>query len=107
MRLSVIVTPRARIEFYNDALWWAENRSINQASRWLDGFEQAIKLLAETADSYPLARENDDFPFDIRQMNYGIGSKPTHRAVFEIRDEKVIVHGIRHLSRRELTPDDL
>lgn len=107
MKFSVSVTPKARIEFYNDARWWAENRSLDQATRWLDGLEQAIKLLADTADSYPLARENDDFPFDLRQMNYGIGSKPTHRAVFEIRDEKVIVHGIRHLARRELTTDDL
>jgi hypothetical protein len=38
---------------------------------------------------------------------YGLHTKPTHRAVFEIRGQHVVIHGIRHLSRRDLTPEDL
>ncbi len=107
MTYRVIVTPQARSEFYHDALWWAEYHSVEQAQRWLDGFERVIKSLANNPEKYSVARENDDFPFDLRQLNYGLGGKPTHRAVFEIRDDEVIVHGIRHLARRGLTPDDL
>jgi hypothetical protein len=102
----VIVTPKARIELYNDAIWWAENRSADQAARWLDGFEQAIDSLAKDAAKYPLARENDEFAIELRQMPYGVGKRPTHRAVFEIHGREVIVHGIRHLARRDLTPED-
>ena len=107
MTYRVFVTPRAHIEFYNDALWWAEHHSVDQAMRWLDGFEQAIKSLTKKPDKYPFAWENDDFSYDLRQLTYGLSSKPTHRAVFEIRGGEVIVHGIRHLARRDLTPDDL
>ena len=107
MKYQVIVTARARTEFYKDALWWAEHRSLDQARRWLDGFEQALKSLSDSAEGFPAARENEDFPFDLRQLNYGLGGRPTHRAVFEIRGEVVIVHGIRHLSRDKLTPEDI
>jgi len=107
MTYHVVVTPRARIEFYNDAIWWAEHRDVDQAKLWLAGFEQAINSLANRPGRCPAARENEELPFDLRQLTYGIGSKPTHRAVFEIRGEEVIIHGIRHLARRDLTPDDL
>jgi len=107
MTYRVVVTPRARIEFYNDALWWAEHRSVDQAKRWLNGFERAIKSLVEHPDRYPVAWENEELSLDLRQLTYGFGNKPTHRAVFEIRGDKVIVHGIRHLARRDLTADDL
>ena len=103
----VILTPKARIELYNDAVWWAENRSVEQARHWLDGFERAIEGLAKDPQVHPLARENAAFPFELRQFSYGLRSKPTHRAVFEIRGRDVIVHGVRHLARQDLTPEDL
>jgi hypothetical protein len=43
----------------------------------------------------------------LRELLYGVRSKPTHRAVFELRNDEVIVHSIRHLAQRDLTPQDL
>ena len=40
-------------------------------------------------------------------MNFGLGSKLTHRALFVIRPDMVYVIAIRHLAQRSLRPDDL
>lgn len=106
MTYRVILTPNASQELYDDAIWWAEHRDPDQATRWLTGFEQALKSLANDPENHPLARENAEFPFELRQMLYGLSKNPTHRAVFEIRGQDVIVHGIRHLARRDLAPDN-
>ncbi|MBW3539204.1 MAG: type II toxin-antitoxin system RelE/ParE family toxin [Planctomycetes bacterium] len=92
---------------YEAALWWAEHRDRDQAARWLDGFEREIESLADEPEKCGVAREDDDFPFTLRQLLYGLRRQKTHRAVFEIRGDEVIVHGIRHLAQRDLTPDDL
>lgn len=107
MTYRVILTPNARQELYDDAIWWAEHRDADQAARWLDGFELTLRTLAENPEKHPLASENDVFPVELRQMHYGLSKRPTHRTVYEIRGDEVIVHGIRHLARHDLTQDDL
>jgi plasmid stabilization system protein ParE len=89
------------------AVWWSENRSADQAIRWLDGFEKALATLADKPERCVIARESDAFATAIRELHYGLRGKPTHRAVFEIRDDEVIVHSVRHFAQRDLTPDDL
>lgn len=103
----VVVTPKARIELYNAAIWWAENRDADQATRWLEGIEAAIDALRQNPEQYPAARENDDLPVQLRQQTFGLGKKPTHRIVFEIRVDELIVHAVRHLARDDLTREDL
>ncbi len=107
MNYRVNITSRAEAELYEAAVWWAENRSPDQAVRWLDGFERAIASLAENPQKHTLAREDRDFPFTLHQLLYGLGTKPTHRALFRIRDNEVIIYGIRHLAQRDVTPEDL
>lgn len=106
MTYQVTLLPRAKLQLYDSALWWAEHRSTEQASRWLDGFEAALQLLADNPERWPLAPEVDAVPFEIHEMTYGLGRRRTHRAVFEIREQKVIVYAIRHLAQDALTPDD-
>lgn len=77
-----------------------------QAIRWLDEFEAALETLSRAPLKHPLAPESSEFPFEIRQMVYGVGKRPMHRAVFEVRKDTVIVHCIRHLARQKVTPDD-
>ena len=52
---------------------------------------------------HDLAPENGSFPMTIRQLPYGLRTKPTHRAIFEIRDDKVYVFAVRHLAQPDLT----
>ena len=107
MTWTVTLTSHAEIQLYDAALWWAENRSTEQAVRWLDGFQEAIRQLSENADRWPPAPERDCLPFDARQLVFGLGRKPTHRAIFEIRGDQVFVHLIRHLAQDAITEDDL
>ncbi len=53
-----------------------------------------------------MSRESDDFPFETRDLYFGIGRRPTHRAVFTICHDKVLVIAIRHLAQRDLALDD-
>lgn len=106
MSYRVELTPKARIELYRNASWWAEHRSTEQAAEWLEGFESALKLLCENPERWPLAQESGMVPVEIREMLFGIGRRKTHRAVFRIHGGRVIVHGVRHLAQDALTGDD-
>jgi plasmid stabilization system protein ParE len=91
----------------DQAPWWSENRSAEQAFDWLEGFEQALGSLAEHPERCPVARESEAFDFVVRELHYGLRNKATHRAVFEIRGDEVIVHAVRHLAQRDLESDDI
>jgi plasmid stabilization system protein ParE len=91
----------------DQALWWSENRSGEQAFDWLAAFEQALASLVDSPERFAVARESDAFDFVVRELHYGLRNKATHRAVFEIRADEVIVHSVRHLAQRDLTPVDI
>ena len=63
MTYEVKLLPRAKLQLYNSALWWAKNRSTEQAVRWLEGFEGALQLLAHNPERWPLASEHQAVPF--------------------------------------------
>ena len=109
MSFHVLITSRATLQLTQSAQWWAENRSVAQANRWLDGFENAITELANEPEKHGFANENlfYDLPRPVRQLLYGLGGKPTHRAVFEIRGDVVYVLAIRHLAQDDLTASEL
>jgi plasmid stabilization system protein ParE len=103
----VLILPRAEEQLLASALWWSEHHSADQASRWLDGFESAIAGLSVDPERLQLAPENPLFPFEVRQLLYGLRARKTHRAVFEIRGEEVIVFAVRHLHQRDISPEDV
>lgn len=107
MTYRVILSPFARQELYEDFIWWETHRDAVQAERWIVGFERALATLSINPERHPCAVEADRHALDLRQMLYGLGKRPTHRAVFEIRGEEVFVHAIRHLARNDLSTDDL
>lgn len=107
MSREVEILPRATIQIYESASWWAENRSVAQAARWLAEIESAIRGLSDTAPRHPLARESDAFDFPLHQMNFGVSRKSTHRILFSFDDARVLVYAVRHLSQSDVTSDDL
>lgn len=107
MTYPVIFTQQATRELEDAADWWAEHRDADQAIRWYSGFREKIAPLSEDPERFPLAEENDDFPYPIRELHYGIASRPTHRAVFTITSENVVVLTIRHVARDRLTLDEV
>jgi len=109
MNCKVFMTSRAKLQLAACAGWWSEHRDANQAFRWLDGFEEAIAALRENSEQHGFARENGlyELPYPVRQLLYGIGKRPTHRAVFEVRGDTVFVVAVRHLAQDDLSSEEL
>jgi plasmid stabilization system protein ParE len=103
----VTILPRAKRQLLDQALWWSEHRSAEQAFRWLDGFERALASLADHPESFNVARESVAFDQVIRELHFGLRNNPTHRAIFEVRGDEVLVHCVRHLAQRDLTTEDI
>jgi len=107
MIYEVIILRQAEMELNRNALWWAEHRGGAQALRWLDGFVAAIESLTNNPERFAVVREDGQFPFPLRQLVFGVSSKPTHRAVFSVEGEKVLVYTVRHLAQDDITPDEI
>ena len=107
MSLRVVITDQAEREMQAAFDWWATHRSKRQADRWYAGFAEAVANLSENPERHGQSRERDRFAYEIRDLLFGLGSRPTHRAVFAIRGENVIVLTVRHLAQRDLSPDDI
>jgi len=108
MTHRVTITSKARKDLNEIAAWWAENRDPEQASRWLQGFQESLLSLAMNPERHAAAAEDSEFPFTLRQLLYGLKNRPTHRAIFSIQDNnEVMVYTIRHLSQKNVTPNDL
>ncbi len=105
MSCEVRLTERARRDLHQAAQWWAENRSAEQGARWYNGFAKAIRSLGHNHQRCQLAGENDDFPMEVRELHYGLGRHATHRAVFTVRPDMVLVLRIRHLAQDALSFD--
>ena len=104
---EVILTERAQQELDLIHKWWAENRSPQQADNWYIGFVRKTLTLEQNPERCPLAPENELFPYKVRQFNYGLGSKPTHRALFTIRPDAVVILRVRHLAQQLVSDEDV
>ncbi|MBX9788434.1 MAG: type II toxin-antitoxin system RelE/ParE family toxin [Pirellulales bacterium] len=107
MNRRVVLSARAKRELIAATEWWATHRSTEQADRWYAGFLKTLEALSDTAPRYPLARERATFAAELRQLNYGVSKRPTHRAVFVVHDDVVVVLTIRHLAQRDLSGEEL
>jgi plasmid stabilization system protein ParE len=105
--MKVVLSPKAKASLHDFAAWWATHRSHEQAQRWYDGFVETLDALGANPEWYPIARESSRFPVEIREVSYGTGSKPTHRAVFTIRQDMVYILAIRHLAQDDLTAESI
>ncbi|MFO0801650.1 MAG: type II toxin-antitoxin system RelE/ParE family toxin [Gemmataceae bacterium] len=83
------------------------SREVSRASadRWLKGISTRIDSLESTADVWPEADESSSLPLDLRMMLYG-KKKQTYRILYEIEDDVVQVHRVRHAAQDSLAADD-
>jgi|ERR1019366_4251647 plasmid stabilization system protein ParE len=107
MSFRVAITEQAEREMQSAFNWWAEHRSKRQADRWYAGLAKAIADLSKNPERHGPSKERDRFGYEIRDLLFGSGRRPTHRAVFTIRGEDVVVLTIRHTAQQDLSPDDI
>jgi plasmid stabilization system protein ParE len=103
----VIITGPAKHDIQEAYEWWANNRSPEQANRWYIGIRAAIRSLQRNPERCAMAIESDLLADGIRQLNFGIGRRPTHRILFAIDGLSVVVLRVRHASQDALSGDDL
>jgi len=107
MIYRVVFTQQASRDLDEATDWWTQNRDRDQAVRWYVGFSDKMLTLVEHPERMPVAAENDDFPYTIRELHYGLSSRPTHRAVFTVVADSVLVLTIRHAAQSRITPEDI
>jgi len=107
VRFCIHVSSQAELEIADAAVWWADNRDEEQAQRWLERVDKALLELATIADRCPNARETKIHPFLLKEYNFGVGRRPSHRFLFNIVGNTVNVLSLRHLAQAEVTPDDI
>jgi plasmid stabilization system protein ParE len=107
MTYRVLVTEKAQQDLESACAWWAQNRSHEQAQRWYAGFAAAIRSLAQEPERHPRAQESESSALELRQLHYGLGRRRTHRAVFVVRENMVVVLRVRHLAQDQIAPGDI
>jgi len=103
---EVRLSRRAEQEMDDAHQWWAQHRSVEQADRWYVKFHEAMSALAIAPDRCSLASENESFPIEVRQLTFGLGARPTHRALYTVRPDAIVILRIRHVAQAPVSPDD-
>lgn len=107
MTFQVVILPSAVRDIDRNAAWWAEHHSVEQAVRWLDAVYARLEMLSASPESHGFSAENAEFPYPIRETLVGLGTRPSHRAIFTIQGETVYVLSVRHGAQDSIRPDDL
>jgi plasmid stabilization system protein ParE len=95
MKRRVTITNPAETDVHANYEWWAKNRSDEKAKRWLVGIYQAMLQLADDADIYSGATEEKLRQSGIKQASFGVGSRATHRILYRVLADEVIIFRVR------------
>ncbi len=84
-------------------LWMSQVTSPERASHWYEGLLRSIESLSEMPKRCALARENEYFSKEIRQLLYGRG-RNSYRILFTIFEDEELVRilHIRHAAQQTL-----
>ncbi len=107
MNYRITYTNRAEAEIREAMEWWRDNRSFEQATRWIEEIFPAIERLRDDPERFPLAPETDLHSSELRQLLFGVGRSITHRIIFTIDGDEVNILTVRHVARNDLHVDDL
>ncbi|WP_231516768.1 type II toxin-antitoxin system RelE/ParE family toxin [Planktothrix paucivesiculata] len=98
---QVKLTQNAKLEI-ESAYLWLKNLNPNYADQWFRDLMNTIATLQDQPKRFALARENDDFPEEIRQIIYG-KSRNKYRIIFTIREDIVYILYLRHSAQSSIT----
>ena len=84
-----------------------KNYSLEQAILWQVAVYDQLETLISMPTSRPLASENPDFPFEVREALVGLGARPRYRAIFTIRGDVVHILAFLDGAQDALRPGDL
>lgn len=98
MSYNVVIFPSAQQDI-DQAYHWIVKHSPKAAARWHFDLLGAIASLETFPYRCSLARENEYFKDELRQLLCG-----KYRIVFTVKDEEVHVVHVRHVARKTAKP---
>lgn len=99
MAFHVEISTQAESDAEGILEWLLSEHAGETGLRWFLALDDAIASLSMFPQRCPLALENLQFPFEVRQLLYG--RKPhLYRILFTVKGENVNILHIRH-GRRE------
>ena len=105
MKFQVKLTRNAKLEI-ESAYLWLKNVNPAYADQWFRDLMGTIASLQDKPFRCAKARENDDFPEEIRQLIYG-KLRNKYRIIFTIIEDMVYILYVRHTSQSSITFDFL
>ncbi|MEM1062000.1 MAG: hypothetical protein AAGJ97_06695 [Planctomycetota bacterium] len=101
MKSVVRYSDAAKTAIEEHVRWWSENRSADEATRWLDTVEDVIdpSRFAEAAESGLDGRV-------FREAYVRPGRNGTHRVIFEVIGSTVFLLQIKHVRQDGLSRSD-
>jgi len=107
MKYHVEINPDAEQDIKRNAQWWSDTYSQDQAEVWFFEVHEQLKALSSLPLRHQLADEDEQFPYELRQMLVGLGNPRTYRAVYTVQNEIVHVLAVRRASQGPIHPLDL
>ncbi len=108
MKYRIDISSVAEAEADNAFLQLAQATSSAKANQWYSGLLRAIESLSQMPKRCPLARENEYFSQEIRQLLYGRGHN-SYRVLFTVLEGQTIstvrILHIRHASQQTIGED--
>ena len=103
---QIVILPRADFDMQQSVDWWKNNRSHEQAEKWYLEILEAIESLSGLPKRFSLAPESETLGVALHQMPFGVSSRPTHRLLYTIDGERVIVLRVLHGAQDVITDAD-
>jgi plasmid stabilization system protein ParE len=96
MKYRIDISSLAQAEADNAFLQLSQVTSPTKASQWYSGLLKAIESLSQMPKRCPLARENEYFSQEIRQLLYGKG-RNSYRILFTVLEGSEATVRILHI----------
>ena len=105
MKYQIEISSVAEAEADRAFQWLCQLASIETARNWYQNMLKTIESLSEMPKRCPLARENEYFTQEIRQLLYGRG-RNSYRVIFTIVESQEIyivrILHIRHAAQQTI-----
>ena len=104
---TINITEPAKADIEQAYAWWAEHRSADQAKRWYKEIQLAIATLKRMPLRCPAVPETKLSVAGVKELLFGVGKHPTHRIIFTIDSDIVVILRVRHRGQDVLEPGDV
>ncbi len=107
MNFEIVIKPKAKWDIRKEESYLTRDRNTRAVPKWQARVIHFRTQLAADLHRYPQAEEADDLGLDLRELSIGKKRGTTHRVLFTIRGNLVVVHRVRQAAQDRLTEDDL